>query len=323
MSPSSTKSTPRKKSTAARRPSPGSRRPAPPSKGRGRVGQTAVLAVAITAAAVLAIALLARAGDGGGGSAASGAGSFVGGDLHTLAVDAATPSRMFVGGHEGVATSPDGGRTWTQIASLRDADAMGWAFAGTDVWVGGHPGLKRSTDGGRTFAAATGDLDGADVHALGGGGDLLYAASPAKGFLASTDGGRTWEVRSAQDGRGFMGTLVVDPSDPQHVIAPDMQAGAVETTDGGRTWRRLGGPGMAMSVSTIGGDMSKLVVAGSGAAARSDDGGRTWRALDVPEGTMVVTGGEGSALYAASLDGTSARVSTSTDGGATWRALNP
>lgn len=279
-------------------------------------------AVAIAGVAIVVIALVARAGDGGSGSGGAGAGAFVGGDLHTLAVDMAAPTHLFLGGHESVATSTDGGRTWMQIESLRDADAMGWAFAGGDVWMGGHPGLKRSTDGGRTFAPAGGDLAGVDVHALGGGDRVLYAASPAKGFLASTDGGRSWDVRSAQASRGFMGTLVVDPADAQHVIAADMQAGAVESTDGGRTWRALGGPQMAMSVSIVAGDASELVVAGSGGAARSDDGGRTWRPLDVPSGTMVVTGGDGSTLYAAALDGTAARVSTSTDGGTTWRPAN-
>lgn len=273
------------------------------------------------AAAVVAVVVAVTSG-GGGGPSASATGSFVGGDLHTLVVDPAAPTRLFVGGHASAATSSDGGRTWTQIPSLRDADAMGWAFAGNDVWVGGHPGLQASTDGGRTFRPAIGELGTTDVHALGGAGSVLYAASPAKGFLASTDGGRSWQVRSERDGRGFMGTLVVDPADNDHVIAPDMQAGAVESTDGGRTWRALGGPAMAMSVSAVGGDVSKLVVAGSGEAARSDDAGRTWRSLDVPAGASVITGGPDSTLYAASLDGTVARVAVSRDGGATWPALD-
>jgi photosystem II stability/assembly factor-like uncharacterized protein len=199
---------------------------------------------------------------------------------------------------------------------------MGWAFLDETVWMGGHPGLRRSTDGGRTFQPAGGELSSTDVHALGGSGGVLYAASPSQGLLASTDDGQSWQVRSETAGRSFMGAMLVDPQDPQHVFAPDMRAGVVETTDGGRTWRPLDSPGMAMSVTALDGDPTRLIVAGDGQAATSTDGGRTWRPLDVPEQTMVLTAGQNGVLFAAALDGTTAKVSKSTDGGNTWRPLN-
>ena len=277
---------------------------------------------AAAAAVIVVVALAARGGDGDGGEAAL-AGSFVGGDLHSLVADPVDPQRLFLGGHQAAAASSDGGRTWAQVPSLRDADAMGWAITGDVVWMGGHPGLRRSTDGGRSFEPAGGELSSTDVHALGGTDDVLFAASPGRGLLASTDGGDTWESRSGEAGQGFMGGIVVDRVDADHLLAPDMQAGVVESRDGGRTWEPLGSPGMAMSVTAVGGDVGELIVAGGGKAARSDDGGATWEPMEVPEGTMVVAGAADGSLYAAALDGEVARVSRSTDGGTTWEPLNP
>ena len=308
---------------AKKRPSsnaPTGRRPRP----RGRLTAwrrfAPWLGVALVAVVVVGV-VASRGGDSGG--TASSAGSFVGGDLHSLVVDPAEPQRLFVGGHQAAASSRDGGRTWAQVPSLRDADAMGWAITGDEVWMGGHPGLRRSTDGGRSFEPAGGELSSTDVHALGGSADVLFAASPARGLLASTDGGETWDVRAGDAGQGFMGGIVVDPADEDHVLAPDMQAGVVESRDGGRTWQPLGNPGMAMSITTVGGSIDDLVVAGGGQAARSRDGGDTWQPLEVPEETIVVTGAKDGTLVAAALDGDVARVSRSTDDGATWELLNP
>lgn len=272
---------------------------------------------------MVAIAVLAsRGGDSGSSTSGEGAaGSFVGGDLHTLVIDPANPQRLFVAGHQAAGTSTDGGRTWSQVPSLQNADGMGWAFPGDTVWMGGHPGLRRSVAGG-DFEPAGGELSSSDVHALGGADGVLYAASPARGLLASTDG-QSWDVRSAEAGQGFMGAIVVDPDDPEHLLAPDMQAGVAESRDGGRTWERLDSPGMAMSVTTVGGSIDDLVVAGNGQAARSRDGGQSWEPIEVPEATMVVASAEDGSLYAAVLDGDVARVSHSTDDGATWELLNP
>lgn len=311
---------------AKKRPPPakrrGGRRPQPrrrPTALRRAAPWLAVVAVAVAVVGVLAT----RGDDGGTGGASASAGSFVGGDLHTLVVDSTDPQRLFVGGHQAAAVSSDGGSSWAQVPSLREADAMGWAFAGDAVWMGGHPGLRRSTDGGRTFEPGGGELSSTDVHALGGTDDILFAASPGKGLLASTDDGETWEVRSAAAGQGFMGGIVVDPDDRDHLLAPDMQAGVVESRDGGRSWEQLESPGMAMSVTTVGGRMDDLVVAGNGQASRSRDGGQSWDPIEVPEATMVVAGADDGSLYAAALDGDVARVSRSSDGGATWEPLNP
>jgi photosystem II stability/assembly factor-like uncharacterized protein len=245
---------------------------------------------------------------------------FVGGDLHSLVADPAAPSRLYVGGHEGVAVSTDGGRRWRQVESLAGADAMGWAFTGDGVLVGGHPGLFVSDDGGRTFRQDNEGLPATDVHALGSGPGVIYAASPQLGVFASTDGGGSWDIRTDRVGHAFMGRILVDPEDANHLVAPDMRVGAVESSDGGRTWRVLGGVGSAMWVSWDSGDTERIVVSGMGQAAVTDDGGRTWEPIPVPEGASVVetSPDDPDTLYAGVLEGIEAAVWISSDGGNTW-----
>lgn len=243
----------------------------------------------------------------------------VGGDLHSLVADPQRSGRLYVGGHAAAATSADGGATWSPIDSLRDTDAMGWAFGPEDVWVSGHPGLSRSRDGGQTFVRASTGLPATDVHAFGAGGSLLYGASPAVGVFASADGGATWEVRAAATGQAFFGRILVDPALPDHLVAADVRAGPVASFDGGRSWAPLGGLNGAAWV-TWSADRATLIASGPRGAARSTDGGRSWEPLTLPDGAVMVEAATGSdaMLYAGGLDGTSARVWVSHDAGRTW-----
>lgn len=274
------------------------------------------MALAGAAAAVIVLAA-------SGADPPSPGGPFVGGDLHSLVVDPASPSRVFVGGHEGVAVSGDGGSSWGQVESLAGADAMAWAFTDEGILVGGHPGLYVSNDGGRTFQRESEGLPATDIHALGSGPGVIFAASPQVGVFASTDGGASWELRTDEVGQSFMGGILVDPEDPNHLVAPDMAAGAVESSDGGRTWSVLGGVGGAMWVSWDPGDTARIVVSGMGQAALTDDAGQTWGAVPVPEGASVIeiSPHDPDTLYAGALEGTDAAIWISRDGGTTWERL--
>ncbi|MEU0023576.1 hypothetical protein ABZ173_38795 [Streptomyces rochei] len=278
----------------------------------------AALAVAVVAAGGVFVAT--RGDSGGSTSTGSATEPFVGGDLHTVSV---LGNRLFVGGHAAVAVSGNGGKSWTDVPSLRDADAMGWAATKDAVLVGGHPGLYRSTDGGTTFTKVTGKGAVGDVHGIGGSGDTVYIASPESGLLASTDGGTTWKTANAEAGRSFMGTILVDPKNPQRLIAPDM-AGALKTsTDGGKKWEDLGGPTGAMAAAWNPKNINQIYAVGMNGAEQSSDGGKTWKEADLPKGTSAVGyDATGSTLYAGALDGQTARTYRSTDGGTTWRATS-
>jgi photosystem II stability/assembly factor-like uncharacterized protein len=153
---------------------------------------------------------------------------------------AAIGDAVYVGGYAAVAVSRDGGRGWREVPSLQGADVMSWAVTPGAVLAGGHPGLFRSTDGGVSFNRVTSAAAVPDVHALGAAGTTACLASPQAGLLASSDGGSSWQVRNAQAGRSFMGTILVDPTDPNRLIAPDMSAGLATSSDDGRSWRPLG-----------------------------------------------------------------------------------
>lgn len=284
----------------------------PKPKKRPGAAVAAVLAVAVAVAVGISL-LLTRSGR----ESAAGDRPFVGGDLHSLVADARS-GRLYVGGHEGVAVSRDEGATWSQIDSLDDADAMGWGLTGGRIFVGGHPGLSVSSDG-TNFQQANDGLPATDLHALGAGEDIIFAASPAAGVFASTDGGASWQMRSTQAGQSFMGSILVDPNNPEHLIAPDMQAGAASSTDGGETWSALGGP-PAMWVSWDPKDTSHIIVSGMSGTEETTDGGETWASLQTPAGASAVEldARNPKTMYAAGLEGSNAQIWKSTDGGKTW-----
>ncbi|WP_328478511.1 hypothetical protein OHS71_08710 [Streptomyces sp. NBC_00377] len=282
---------------------------------RLRWGGAGLALVVVTAGGIF---LITRGGDDASGSAAGL--PRVGGDLHTVSV---VDDRLFVGGHEAVAVSGNGGRTWRDVPSLRGADAMGWASTSDAVLVGGHPGLYRSTDGGATFTKVSGAGAVGDVHAIGGTGKTVYIGSPESGLLASTDSGQTWKTVNAEAGRSFMGTILVDPKDPQRLIAPDMSSGLQTSADGGKTWKSLGGPMGAMAVAWNPKDMSRIIAVGMDGAQLSTDGGKAWKQANLPNGASALGyDATGSTLYAGALDGQSARTYRSTDGGITWKATS-
>ena len=240
----------------------------------------------------------------------------IGGDLHTVFMRG---KALYVGGHDAVAVSHDAGRTFNTVPSLDGADAMGWASSGNTVLAGGHPGLYRSTDAGATFTRVTGAAAVPDVHAVGGTGNTLYLASPSAGLLASGDGGTSWQVRNAQAGRSFMGTILIDPADPTRLIAPDMSAGLATSSDGGRTWSALGGPEGAMAAAWNPTNTRQIIAVGMDGGALSSDGGATWQPVTLPAGTSAVSyDTTGRTLYAGALDGQRAHTYRSTDNARTW-----
>lgn len=272
--------------------------------------------VAVAAAALITVVtVLATRGTSAPTPSAASAPT-VGGDLHTVFVRG---TDVYVGGHDAVVVSGDAGRTFSSVPTLAGADAMGWASTGSTVLVGGHPGLYRSTDSGSTFSLVTGAGRVPDVHALGGAGNTLYLASPSAGLLASTDGGASWQVKNAQAGRSFMGTILVDPANPARLIAPDMSAGLSTSSDGGRTWKVLGGPAGAMAATWNPTDTNQILAVGMDGGALSKDGGASWQPVTMPAGTSAVTyDPTGRTLYAGALNGTQAHTFRSTDSARTW-----
>lgn len=133
----------------------------------------------------------------------------------------------------------------------------------------------------------------------------------------SEDGGSTFAPVSA-DERDFMGTIWVDPKNPDVAIAPSMQSGAVKTIDGGATWTPPGSPPGSMSVAVDASGRQVLAI-GMDGADLSKDGGGTWNSFDVPQGTSAAVYTSKSLLVVAVLSGERAQLYKSASG--KWQPL--
>ena len=247
-------------------------------------------------------------------------GGFTGGDFHSLVADPVTPGRVFVGGHQAVSVSVDGGATWAEVRALANADAMGWSFSGEGVWVSGHPGIVKSTDDTKTVEQRNDGLPDTDIHALGGSGNVLYAAGPAVGVLKSVDDGVTWTAATTSVGQSFFGRILVNPADVNRIVATDPSNGVLASNDGGVTWKQLTAAPASWVSSPDG--LKTLYASGVQGAMRSLDGGGTWSALRLPESATMVEADPTtpSKLFAGAHLGERVRVWSSVDNGATWEA---
>ena len=241
----------------------------------------------------------------------------VGGDLHTLTIN---NSEMIISGHESTAISNDFGKSWTAINALDNADIMAWATSSSMVLAGGHDGLYSSLPNENTFVRTDFYKKLSDVHALGASGEYVYLATPEFGVFASSDGGRSWEARNSQIGKGFMGSMLVDPKNPMRVLAPDMQMGLLQSLDGGTTWETLGGPLGSMAIAWNPANTNEITVIGMGESGTTLDSGKTWREISLPVGAAVVAySPDGNSLFTAVLtEPPYAQVFKSTDDGVSW-----
>jgi photosystem II stability/assembly factor-like uncharacterized protein len=97
-----------------------------------------------------------------------------------------------------------------------------------------------SEDGGQTWISASTGYTGADLTDLALNPDnpaIIYANGRSGPFL-STDGGETWHgLNTVNIPEGAR--VVVDPSNPAHVLMSDSQSGFIfESTNGGIFWRK-------------------------------------------------------------------------------------
>ena len=280
---------------------------------------------------VLAVGAILLSMSPGGQPTATSERPFVGGDLHSIAVDPTDPDKVMVGGHDGGAISEDGGKTWQQASGLEGADPMGWVISPDDpqkMYVGGHPGFYRSGDGGKSFSQDNSGLPGTDVHGLGmdpQNPDTLYAYIVGGGLYRSTDAGESWA--SVSDEAGVMGPILVDPRDSDTLYISSMQGGLLKSTDGGKSWQTVSPiPGeMVMSISQSWEDPDTFYAANGQQVLKSTDGGESWRPTgeELPGvSAVVVAPNDPRIVYAGVLEGTTATVYRSEDGGKSWEAQN-
>lgn len=119
----------------------------------------------------------------------------------SFAVDPADPAKVVAATPQGPVASGDGGSTWAPLAGAPPLAVLSWTDGAGLFGAAGDGTVHRSGDGGRTWER-TGTVGGAPealtVDARGGQPQVLAAVS-GTGIVASSDGGRTFTVRYAED----------------------------------------------------------------------------------------------------------------------------
>jgi hypothetical protein len=172
-------------------------------------------------------------------------------------------------------------------------------------------GLLRSENGGEDWSVVS-RYGIADLHVIRDLEGTLYAYDAVlPAVIVSTDGGKTWDERSAPPGRVF--DLVVDPSDPEQFLASTKQA-LFRSTDGGRSWTASSG---AAGATLAWPEPEALYRADEdGQVYVSRDHASTWELIGLIDGDpRALDAASADELYAAGSDATIYR---SDDGGAEW-----
>jgi photosystem II stability/assembly factor-like uncharacterized protein len=287
------------------------------------------------------------------------------------------PDVIWVGAATGgIWKSVNGGFTWETVFDDQPASSIGAIAINQSnpdvVWVGtGEANLRNSMgvgrgvfktlDGGQTWSYL-GLAETERIHRVildPTDPDVAYVAAtgPAwsdgemRGVFKTTDGGESWEkVLYVDETTGASG-LVMDPSNPNHLIASMWQfrrwpwffksggpgSGLHVTYDGGETWKKLSaseglpsGELGRIGLAFAGNDpdvVYALVEAERSVLLRSDDGGDHWRTVNSDPnvndrpfyyGDVAVDPTNENRVYrvASSLD-------MSEDGGRSFRAIAP
>lgn len=256
------------------------------------------------------------------------------GRMTAVDVVAADPDVIWAGSATGgVWRSRDGGTTWVPVFDHQPVSSIGaiaiQQSAPDVVWVGtgeANPrnsagvgrGVYRTRDGGETWeflglgaserihriVLDPTDPDVAYVAALG----PAWSDGTERGVFRTRDGGDTWERVLYVDERTGASGLIMDPSNPRHLIASTWEfrrwpwffesggpgSGIHTSWDGGTTWTEvpasaglpegdLGRIGLAWAESDPR-VVYALAEAGRTALLRSDDGGRTWATVNAAPG---------------------------------------
>ena len=284
---------------------------------RRRQRLTIVGAALVTLLVVASIAV-ALAGGGGDDSPSTSGGRAAASiaDVHGLGVNPADKA-LYIATHTGLFRSPPGARTATRV-DAPEQDLMGFSIAGPDRFMAsGHPGpgqdgptslgLIESSDRGSTWRPVS--LEGSDLHILRAVGDAVYTFDGQ--LRVGSDGGRSWEQRSAPDG---LIDHAIDPIDGERVLA-STENGVQLSQDGGRNWKATPLRSPALLAWTQ--PKRPAAVGGDGAVQTSPDGGTTWRPAGIVDGQLAAFAADSDgALYVARPDGA---VDWSSDGGRTWR----
>jgi hypothetical protein len=238
--------------------------------------------------------------------------------IHGLGVNPGDGA-ILIASHNGLWQVAPGASEAEQVGDSRD-DLMGFTVLGPDRFLSsGHPGpgsdlppllgLQSTEDGGRQWQSVS-LLGEADLHVLRASGNQVYGVDSTTGaFLASDDGGASWEPRQVP---ANVIDLAIASDDPLHLVAAT-DGGLYGSTDGGSNWMSLAPDRIGLLTWPSPGRL--LMVDGSGRVMTSNDGGKSFvRTGSIGAPPEAFNSGSGRVLAAAN----GGRVLVSDDNGRTW-----
>jgi Cep192 domain 4/HYDIN/CFA65/VesB-like, Ig-like domain len=191
--------------------------------------------------------------------------------------------------------------------------------------------------------------------------NIVYLGGPEGGVWKTTDGGATWTPLTDNQPSLAIGSIAIDPQNPQTIYAGTGEenfslynysgAGVLKSTDGGSTWTQLPGPfvgpfdsqspycgGAYIGSIAVDPGNSQVLLAGAEFQCsvgtgiyRSANGGASWtEVLGTPQAPDLITGlvfdpTNGNNVYAAvgaSSTATNDGIWKSTNAGLTWTLAN-
>lgn len=295
-----------------------------------------------------------------------------GGRIVSIAVHPENPAVMYVGvASGGVFKTENGGASWSPIFDRQSAFSIGAVVIDprnpNTIWVGTGEnnsqrsvaygdGVYRSDDAGKSWkrmgleksehiARIVIDPRNSDVVYVATQGPL-WADGGDRGLYKTTDGGKSWTSLIAVSERTGVTDVVLDPRNPDIVIAATWQrrrhfytlinggpeSALYRSADAGKSWKKITGGIPSGTLGRIGLAISPkdpdVVYAtiestpGDGGIFRSSNTGITWEkrssytAQPMYYATLVADPSSVQRLY--SMD---VQTQVSDDGGATWRTL--
>jgi photosystem II stability/assembly factor-like uncharacterized protein len=225
-----------------------------------------------------------------------------------------------------VLKSTDGGFSWssaaTGIPDVASSLLLQSTAPDTLLFSSTAPfSVRRSVDGGTSWGPSTAGIYGFTGEQVrldpSSNSTMYFAAANGGGVWKSTDQGASWA--NLLDANIF--AVAVDPKNPLHLLASDLQQFLLESTDGGTTWHQVPTPIAIVESIEFSPTQPGIVLACSpnGGIARSSDSGTTWKLANTGLQTTAcrkigfdpVTP---STVFAATPSG----VYKSNDAGATW-----
>lgn len=186
----------------------------------------------------------------------------------------------------------------------------------------------------------TGRVIAVAVHP--GDNDIVYVGGAQGGVWKSEDAGDSWTPLTDGECSLAMGSIAIDPADPEIVYAGTGEqtyqrdsyygCGVLRSLDGGGTWEQLGADPFVRTDATTGGayiarvvvdratagsaDSTTVLVASSFGLYRSTDSGRTWKEVLEGRATDLLAHPSDSTVFFAAVQ--EEGVYRSTDSGETW-----